>query len=213
MPELPSNPPPSDEWLREQLLQSPEEGWSQFWRVHGPFVERIVGRFQLRKEDREEVLQEVSHALVKENFKVLREWNPERCSLRGFLSVIVARNVISFFRSGFHSYNARKSSLPSEGVSPEGFSLLLEDSANTPAERLHRIELVRSLLKLLDDWVAQHQISATDRMLVLLRLRGMTFTQISNALGISRSSATVRFTRIKPFLKRRFEEEGFSPQD
>jgi len=201
-----------DRAIRDQVLASPEEGWKTFWEIHGSFVLKIAGRFKLSAEDMEEVRQEICHALIKDDFKVLRTWNPERCSLRGFLSVVTAHIVLTFYRSSFHRFNLKKVALIEDQSNTGDQYPHLVDAAFTVTDRLYRNQVAGLLQKSLDEWVEEEKLSATDRSLVLLRLRGLTFKEISRMTGITTSHATVRFSRLKPLLRKKLEEAGIHPE-
>ena len=201
-----------DQELRDQVLASPEEGWKDFWETHGGFILRIIGRFSLSIDDTEEVRQEICHALIKDNFKVLRTWNPERCSLRGFLSVVTAHIVMTFYRSSFHRFSLKKVELLEDPTASGEHLPNPFDPTFTVTDRLYRVQVTGFLQKSLDEWVEEERLSSTDRSLVLLRLRGLTFKEISKMTGITTSHATVRFSRLKPLLRKRLEEAGIHPE-
>jgi RNA polymerase sigma factor (sigma-70 family) len=212
MSEASSSAYPGDQTLRDRILASPEEGWKVFWETYGGFIHRIIGRFDLSPEDSEEVSQEVCHALIKDDFKVLRIWNPGRCSLRGFLSVIAAHSVANFYRSSFHRFTLRKSNTSGNAEASDEHHSSLMEATFTAAERLYRAQVVGILRKSLDEWVSEEKLCPTDRNLILLRLQGLSFREISTLIGITTSYATVRFSRMKPLLRKRLEEAGIQPE-
>jgi RNA polymerase sigma factor (sigma-70 family) len=201
-----------DQKLRDRILASPEEGWNDFWEAQEGFIHRIIGRFKLSPEDSEEVRQEVCHALIKDDFKVLRRWDPDRCSLRGFLSVIAAHSVANFYRSSFHRFTLRKTNTPGDSEVSEDYYSSLMVATFTATERLYRAQVIGFLRKSLDEWVSQEKLCAADRNLILLRLQGLSFREISTLIGITTNHATVRFSRLKPLLRKRLEEAGIQPE-
>ncbi len=212
MPEDESRHPPNDVDLRARVLASPEEGWKTFWEIHGGFLHRLVERLGLSIDDKEEVRQEICHALIKDDFKVLRTWDPERCSLRGFLSVIVAHTVTNFYRSGFHRFTLRRTGQSVGTDTNEELYTNLMEATFSVEERLYQAQVTGFLRKSLDEWVNEEKLSPTDRSLVLLRLRGLSFKEISTLIGITTSHATVRFLRLKPLLRKKLEQAGIRPE-
>lgn len=211
MAEDPSSIHIADEQLVSLILSSPDEGWRNFWDTHGRFIQRIIGRFDLCPEDIEEVRQEVCHSLIKDNYKILRAWDSEICSLRGFLSVITAHAVSNYFRSSFHRFNLKRVDLERDTEDRVEVHSGFMAASFSASERLYRVQVTRFLRKSLDEWVAREKLSPTDRELVLLRMRGLSFKEISALTGMTTSHATVRFTRLKPLLKKRLEEAGICP--
>jgi RNA polymerase sigma factor (sigma-70 family) len=201
-----------DEELRDLVLSSPEEGWKVFLEAHSRFIHRIIKRFRFSPEDCEEIHQEVLHRLLRNDCRALRVWEPSRASLRGFLSVITIRTVISFYRSSFCSFSRNCNRSPNDMVIFEEFITTVDIPASTPADRLHRAQLVNFFRTILDEWVQQERLNPVDREVVLLRLRGLSFREISGLIGISLTNAISKFSRLKPLLRRKLEQAGVRPE-
>lgn len=199
--------------LRQTILSSPDEGWGRFWLVHAEFIKGQIGRFRLSPEDAEEVFQEVSLRLTKDQFKLIKDWEPDRCSLRGFLSVIVTSTCLSFLRSGFHSYTKRKVALGPTEVRGSNLSDLILDSAPSPTDRLRRIELLSLFESRLEAWAQEHRIAPRDRQIVKFRLGGMSHGEIAEVLGMKPSNVAQRFSRLRHSLRRALEGAGINYLD
>jgi len=208
---IPKTPPLSREKereLRDRVLADPHAVWGDFQREYDPLIRRLVQRFGIPPEDREEVYQEICHSVIKNDYRVLRVWDAESCSLRHFLAIVATNAAINFLRSAFHSYSRRKAaSIDSDagGVSPY---LLLEDTTQSPLERLQRIQAVEVLEKGLSRWVQEGSVRREDRILISFRLQGMSFQEVAGAIGITPANARARFARLKPKLRRLLAGHG-----
>jgi RNA polymerase sigma factor (sigma-70 family) len=200
----------ADQELIQRILSDPNEGWKEFQATYDRFLLKVTRRFDLAKEDEEEVYQEICLQLVKNDFKVLRAWKPERCSLPHFLTIIATHAVIDFVKSPFHTYTRRKSDLDRVEGRPEAVIETFEDLTYSPAERLQRLQLVEVLRATLDRWIWTRRFKTEDRLLIEFRLRGLSYKEISARLGVSVSYATGRFTRLKSVLRRGLEDAGIS---
>ena len=193
----------ADEQLRASILHSPEAGWRTFLEIHSAFIRNIIKRHGFSIEDSEEVLQEVFHNLLKEDCRFFKVWDSSKCTLRGFLSVVATHAAITFYHSRFH----RESFLKSHQDGSIELDVLVSPSVN-PAERLFRIQAVSLLTDVLDRWVIEGKLDSIDKKIVLLRLRGLSFKEISDVTGMTVNHTTVRFSRLKPRLQKLLARKG-----
>lgn len=199
--------------LRNQVLEDRHEGWKEFQRTYDRFFRHIVMRFQLTPEDAEEVLQEIYEQLVKSDFNGLRVWRPEECSLTRWVAVIATNVAINYVRSAYHKYSTRKVNLTCPG-DPAGDPLdLFAAPTETVEDRIHRMELLRTVDEVIRKQVQTGRLRPEDARLIQLRLSGLNFDEIEKLTGISRSSASSRLTRLKPVLHRLLLDAGLSVTD
>ncbi len=203
----------SDEEIRNRLLAHPEEGWKSFWDRHGRFISQMIQRYHLHAEDSEEVLQEVSFRLIKDNLRLLRSWDPRRCMLRGYLAVVTSSTCRSYLRS-LNRKNSRDKFLSQNDPSIASFLMLeLPDQAPGPLEHLYRQELTLLLRNCLDSPELSRIVKHPDRLILEMRLNGANNLQIANRLGISQGNAAIRYHRLKKVLKERLVRLGLRSED
>ncbi|NUN95015.1 MAG: sigma-70 family RNA polymerase sigma factor [Candidatus Omnitrophica bacterium] len=194
--------------LRDLILSHPEEGWKAFLREYGGLLKRIIGRFDLSQEDREEVFQEINEHLVRQDFRAIRAWRPEVCGFPHWIAILTTNTAINYTRSSYHGFTKRK-------VDPGEMAGFLDDFLESRAsrtrsvrDRLHRLEIIRTLDEILDKLVKEKRILEEDRRVLSMRAAGLTFAEIEELLGISPSLASSRLTRLRPTLKRVMREKG-----
>jgi RNA polymerase sigma factor (sigma-70 family) len=193
--DLPSNLP--DDSLELLLSSDPEKGWSQFLAKYEAFLKVQIGRFDLSPEDKEDLFQEVCHRLVKEDFRIIRNWCPQQASFRRYLQVVAVSTCIAFLRARDHQTEKWRV----HESEPFDLDRILSDPAPTPRERLERIELVESIQQHLDRATVDGRLSPESRLIVELRLRGASHAEAADYLGISEQAARKQFSRLKPRLR------------
>ncbi len=198
------------EWvLLERVFKEPEQGWGEFWGEYRPFVETLILRYRLTKEDSEDLFQEVSLRLAKNEGELLRAWDSQRSSLKGYLSVITTSVCLNFLRSAFHKYSKRKMGYPTQDNLPEVIQHF-HDPTPSPRERFERLELLRVIEESLNALEKEGKMGNHDRLLFQYRLAGMTFVEIGQLLGISLENALQRFHRSKQVVRKRLQSLGLS---
>lgn len=199
--------------LIRRVLSEPDKTWGEFWSQHGPFVARVLRRFRLAEEDHEDVLQDIAQSLIQNDYKKLRDWDPERGPLRRYLTVVAVSGAINFVKSSRHRYTRFKADSidPTSGTG-ELVGQLIDSSALSPFERLDRIRMTAFLKDSLDAWVEEERIRPEDREIVEYRLRGLTFREIAEQQGVPLTHVTTRFARLKPRLKKRLESAGLAEE-
>lgn len=194
--------------LLEHAISQVAGGWENFWTLHGPYIQRIVSRFRLDHHS-EDVVQEIAHSLVQNDFKKLKDWDPQRSSLRRYLTLISVSCTLNYIKSSKYRYQTLKlDSIDPATGGGESLGQFVDESADSPLERLERIQIVELLQGMLQEWVETEKIRPLDRDIVEYRLRGLTFKEIADVMGISLSQVTTRFTRVKPKLKKKLESVG-----
>ena len=201
-------PDPCDKDLIGLLFSDPDRAWPLFQSRYGAFLKILIRRHRFSKEDAEEVYQEVCLRLVKHDLKVLRDWQPQRCPLKGYLVVITESVCLSFLRSSFHRYNRLRSQQPDWKPDLESALEKTNRPVLTPADRIQRLETLRIFNECLKSWTDSGKLSAEDRLLLELRLGGMTWDQVSEVLGMSSATARSRLFRIKGELRQRLVVRG-----
>lgn len=203
----------SDEQLRQSILDSPEIGWRNFLVIYSGFIKNLINRYGFTIEDSEEVLQEVYQSLLKDNSRFFRIWDESKCSFRGYLYVVISHAAISFYRSRFYQESTHHIYLEQDRGSPY---LQLEDlvsAAISPPERLHRIQMISILSESLERWIEQEKVDPLDRKIVFLRLRGLTYKEISDLTGLTTHTVSARFNRLRPRLKKALSEKGYTVEN
>jgi RNA polymerase sigma factor (sigma-70 family) len=202
-----------DEELCERLIQCPSEGWPLFWKLKGGSILFRVRSFHLSREDEEDLVQEIAYALVKNDFQVLRGWDPARSSLSTYVSVLAASRCLDYCRKEFHRHRKALVSIDSDDPSEDQLMVFLESSDPTPSERLHRLQVADTLMKCIDEVVGRRKLGEMDARILRLRILGQNFREIGNLLGVSMSYAMTRFSRIKEKLAEKLVSAGVRPSD
>ena len=205
--------PRTDEELWGSLLQNPNRAWPEFWSRVERTVQARISRFRLSPEDSADVLQDLSLRLAKDDFKVLRNWDPTRCSLEGYVGVVANSTCLDFVRSGFHAYSIRKDNPRQNESQTMDLIELFQDEDPDPAERLHRLQVEEITTNCLHDWEQSGDLKPDDRKLLECRFLGIDFRQISQILGIEEKAAIKRFSRLKARLRQRLERCGVTDNE
>lgn len=187
--------------LREQVLCDPESGWKDFLQYHGPRIERILSRFDLSKEDREEVFQEVCHTLSKDNSRALAKWDPALSALETYLTVIVVNHARNFLKSSFHLQTIRKISNCENDGWAEGLIERIECPARSIRTRIEESETTEVFASILCRLLDEGKIQPNDRSILLLRLHGFGNKDIGRLLEIEPSTVSSRISRLKRTLR------------
>jgi DNA-directed RNA polymerase specialized sigma24 family protein len=195
--------PLSESVVVQQILDCPEEGWPLFQEQFGLFITGRVALFHFSAEDRDDLLQEISFRLVRHDFKLIRQWDSNRCSFKGYLSVIIQSICRDFLRSAFYRYSQKSISLPGDeeegGAIPDNKELF---------EEICTKDLDQAFIKILVAMTEVGELRAEDMVLLLLRKRGESFKEIASYLGTTEQYLLGRFHRICPRLVKRFQESG-----
>jgi RNA polymerase sigma factor (sigma-70 family) len=165
------------ESLPEALLRGEKVAWDAFVRRYGGLVVAAVRGVAMAQAEVEDLTQEVFLRLCKDDFRLLRSYDPARASLSTWLT-IVARSTA---RDGLR--RRRAEAVPIEAV-PEA------QLAIDPVEPVQRLKLPEALLS-----PRQREI------LAMLYDRDMDVAEIARALGID--PQTVRSGHHKAMIKLR----------
>lgn len=163
--------------LPEPLLRGEKTAWDAFVRRYGGLVVAAVRGVAMAHGDVEDLTQEVFLRLCKDEFRLLRSYDPARASLSTWLT-IVARSTA---RDGLR--RRRAEAVPLDAV-PEA------QLAIHPVEPVQKLKLPEALLS-----PRQREI------LAMLYDREMDVAEIAAALGID--PQTVRSAHHKAMIKLR----------
>jgi RNA polymerase sigma-70 factor (ECF subfamily) len=168
--------------LPETLLRGEKAAWDAFVRRYGGLVVAAVRGVAMAQAEVEDLTQEVFVRLCKDDFRLLRSYDPVRASLSTWIT-IVARSTA---RDGLR--RRRPDALPLDAV-PEA------QLAIDPVEPVQKLKLPEALLS-----PRQREI------LAMLYDREMEVAEIARALGID--PQTVRSAHHKAMLKLRAHFRG-----
>ena len=202
-----------DETLRDLILSDPEKGWENFRLRFKAFLHSLIRRYGFSEEDTEEVYQEILLRLVKDNNKLLRAWDPARCSLRGYLGVVATSVSLNYLRSSFHRFTQRRVFPERTPGEPTELLDLVQDPAPSPAERLHRMDLASLFEKCIEEWSREGSLRPEDCLILGMRLSGLGQSEIARMLGTTPSNVGVRFYRLKKELKKRLKRANLKDLD
>ena len=163
--------------LPDALLRGEKAAWDAFVRRYGGLVVAAVRGVAMAQPEVEDLTQEVFVRLCKDDFRLLRSYDPARASLSTWLT-IVARSTA---RDGLR--RRRAETVPLDLV-PEA------QLAIDPVEPVQKLKLPEALLS-----PRQRQI------LAMLYDREMDVAEIARALGID--PQTVRSAHHKAMVKLR----------
>lgn len=189
----------------EEFLKNPLEGWETFWTLYGSCVKRAICKFNLTREDTEDILQEATVRLIKDDFEALRKWDKHRSSLCAYLHVIARSVSLDYLKSSFHQYNQKKIKTKEEPDREISCLDFLMDPNLTPDEFLQKKEVIRGVWKCLHEW---SDLKDEDRDLLYLRFMGVPFRKISKIKNIKENALMTRFSRLREELRRRLEDGG-----
>ena len=163
--------------LPETLLRGEKAAWDAFVRRYGGLVVAAVRGVAMAQPEVEDLTQEVFVRLCKDDFRLLRTYDPERASLSTWIT-IVARSTA---RDGLR--RRRAETVPLDSV-PEA------QLAIDPVEPVEKLKLPEALLS-----PRQREI------LAMLYDREMDVAEIARTLGID--PQTVRSAHHKAIVKLR----------
>ena len=163
--------------LPDALLRGEKAAWDAFVRRYGGLVVAAVRGVAMAQAEVEDLTQEVFVRLCKDDFRLLRNYDPERASLSTWLT-IVARSTA---RDGLR--RRRAETVPLDSV-PEA------QLAIDPVMLVEKLKLPEALLS-----PRQREI------LAMLYDREMDVAEIARALGID--PQTVRSAHHKAMVKLR----------
>ena len=168
--------------LPDTLLRGEKAAWDAFVRRYGGLVVAAVRGVAMAQAEVEDLTQEVFVRLCKDDFRLLRNYDPERASLSTWLT-IVARSTA---RDGLR--RRRAETVPLDSV-PEA------QLAIDPVMPVEKLKLPEALLS-----PRQREI------LAMLYDREMDVAEIARALGID--PQTVRSAHHKAMVKLRAHFRG-----
>ena len=168
--------------LPDALLRGEKAAWDAFVRRYGGLVVAAVRGVAMVQPEVEDLTQEVFVRLCKDDFRLLRSYDPARASLSTWLT-IVARSTA---RDGLR--RRRPEAVPLDAV-PEA------QLAIDPVEPVQKLKLPEALLS-----PRQRQI------LAMLYDREMDVAEIAQTLGID--PQTVRSAHHKAMVKLRVHFRG-----
>jgi RNA polymerase sigma factor (sigma-70 family) len=168
--------------LPDALLRGEKAAWDAFVRRYGGLVVAAVRGVASVYGDVEDLTQDVFVRLCKDDFRLLRSYDPGRASLSTWIT-IVARSTA---RDGLR--RRRAESVPIDGVQEAQLAI-------DPVEPVEKLKLPDALLS-----PRQREI------LAMLYDREMDVAEIARALGID--PQTVRSAHHKAMLKLRVHFRG-----
>jgi len=163
--------------LPAALLNGDSDAWGAFVRRYGGLIAAAVRGVALGHGDVEDLTQEVFLRLCKDEFRLLRSYDPERAALTTWLTIVARSTARDALR------RRRPEGVPIEAV-PEA------QLAVDPVEPVRKLKLPEALLS-----PRQREI------LAMLYDQEMDVSEIAHALGIDRQ--TVRSAHHKAMLKLR----------
>ena len=165
----------ANEALPDALLHGDPEAWEEFVRRYGGLIVAAVR--SLAPAEIEDLTQDVFVRLCKDDFRLLRSYDPARASISTWLTIVARSTARDALR------RRRAEAVPIESV-PEA------RLAVDPVEPAIRLKLPEALLS-----PRQREI------LAMLYDREMDVAEIARALGID--AQTVRSTHHKAMIKLR----------
>ena len=163
--------------LPETLLRGEKAAWDAFVRRYGGLVVAAVRGVAMAQPEVEDLTQEVFVRLCKDDFRLLRSYDPERASLSTWITIVARSTARDAMR------RHRPVWVPIETV-PEG------RLAIDPVEPVRKLKLPEALLS-----PRQREI------LTMLYDREMAVSEVAFALGID--PQTVRSAHHKAMIKLR----------
>jgi RNA polymerase sigma-70 factor (ECF subfamily) len=167
----------ANEALPVALLNGDPEAWEDFVRRYGGLIVAAVRGLAPASGEIEDLTQDVFVRLCRDDFRLLRSYDPERAALSTWLTIVARSTARDALR------RRRADSVPIESV-PEG------KLAVDPVEPRVRLKLPEALLS-----PRQREI------LTMLYDREMEVAELAGVLGID--AQTVRSTHHKAMLKLR----------
>ncbi|HWW62872.1 MAG TPA: sigma-70 family RNA polymerase sigma factor [Thermoanaerobaculia bacterium] len=154
--------------------------------AHAPALERLARSYELDREKRRDLLQDVHLALWR-SFAGFEG----QCSLRTWI-YRVAHNVAATHVARHRRQRARGL------VSLDDIAALpVDDDADVAVDRRKALDQLYALI---------HRLKPLEREVILLYLEGLDAASIGEITGISASNAATRIHRIKKILTTRFQE-------
>ena len=163
--------------LPDTLLRGEKAAWDAFVRRYGGLVVAAVRGVAMAQAEVEDLTQEVFVRLCKDDFRLLRNYDPERASLSTWLTIVARSSA----RDGLR--RRRAETVPLDSV-PEA------QLAINPVMPVEKLKLPEALLS-----PRQREI------LAMLYDREMDVAEIARALGID--PQTVRSAHHKAMVKLR----------
>ncbi|MCB9783775.1 MAG: RNA polymerase sigma factor [Candidatus Omnitrophica bacterium] len=202
----------TEQGLRDSLIKEPHHFWLVFWEKYGRLICSKVNSFHFSADDAQDVLQEISLYLLREDFKVLRNWDPKRSRLSTFLCVIAVSRCIDFKKKRDRSRNREVTSAGSESEETEILDLMQSEDPS-PEDRLQRVEKTEMVINAIHDLCQNGKIKPIDRQILQLRLLGKPAQEIATLVDMNESAVNKRFFRAKQVLVARLENLGLDESD
>lgn len=202
----------SDLELRDRLISDPDSHWPDFWHQFGALIKGRIRAFRLSREDFEDVLQDISLHLIKNNCATLRNWDPSRSSLSSYLKVVVSSRCLDYIKSQFYKEMHNPKILPTE--TDDGLDLLeiIDSGEKDPSERLQLLRLSAAVDQVLNGMCKNKLLKPVDRQLILLRAYGLSFKEIGVITGMREGTLMTRFSRLRSIVSDRLQQAGIGPE-
>ena len=186
-----------DQKLVERCLEGDGSAWETLVRSYGKSIYNLSYRFTNRKEDAEDLTQEIL-------FRVYRNFNnyrPEAGSLKNWI-LRVARNLI------IDNYRQQRRLPPSAGSEELEMLNIQDETAPNPQKIFERREAARFLM----DGIQSLSFELKEAV-VLRDLEGMAYHEIADLLDVPEGTVKSRINRgrielSRLLIKRRTMEES-----
>lgn len=188
-----------DRQFLEGFLQDPRKRWPCLWNRFGALITARIRSFGFSPEDIQDMVQVVSLQLASNDFRLLRNWDPERSGLSTYLTLIVTSRCLDQLNEN------RRRMFQEVGIEGESNGPIAEihETSPTPRERLERKEQEEILLRCIDSLREEGEISFADQRILLLKSDGKTTRQIARSIGMSETGVGSRFHRCKGKIRKR----------
>jgi RNA polymerase sigma factor (sigma-70 family) len=178
----------ANEFVSDALLNGDSAAWKGFVRRYGGLIVAAVRGLATAPGDVEDLTQDVFIRLCKDDFRLLRSYDPARASLSTWLTIVARSTARDALR------RRRPEAMPIDAV-PEAQLAIL------PAEPVQKLKLPEALLS-----PRQREI------LGMLYDREMDVAEIARALGIDpqtvRSAHHKAMIKLRAHFKADLEREG-----
>ena len=164
-----------------------EKRYREVADVYSAALERLVNAYELDRDRRRDLLQEVHLAL----WRSLAGFD-NRCSLRTWVYRVAHNTAIS------HTIRRRADAPPLAGLDQIDD---LADESDIESVTDRRISMERLLILI-------EALKPVDRQVVLLYLEGLEAVDIGEIVGCTPGSVATKVHRLKKLLTRRFHERG-----
>lgn len=177
------NPAGSENDGSPSLSWSTREEQTAFVDRYHPVICLLLRRHRIPSREIEEIAQDIWLALVEDDFRRLRAWNPERASFDTFFSVVTRNLILDYLRSRRYKTERRHIALteflaPGEEDEENFIEALLHQHSDLPEQEQER-RVEQAVRDVLDELVADGELRPRDRLALLLRLHGCSNKDIA----------------------------------